>query len=411
MASLPLFGVGTWLCFRENYSFGIMVASSGYMAILLVYALDVLYGREDRFMVDHRYLVGMAYIVSLVGCYWYALRLGFPGLNVLNVSSMSIMFLVPFNAAIVVRLYNQDHEDFDYAGLMIWGLSILLVTNFIGYAAGFRNLVHGFEGRINLPFMRGIYDAAHLMSILNLMLLFKIRDARGRPALRAVLVAFFLVNFAIMLNINSRLSLLIFLSLLILFATRTIRFVRGLFTISLFTMPLMMSFSLLIYRVLSQPVFVALIERVDEEDVTTFNGRTYIWNAVADWAMDDRRGFLFGNGYHGQYQLRMLEFLAELWDEPYSYNFHLHSTFLEILMDQGIVGLLLYYAIMWYGFVYYREQYLMRTKEAPLFAAMVYLLFIWQIDIFCFGVDIGNPILFSLVAASMVASRTATARA
>ena len=190
---------------------------------------------------------------------------------------------------------------------------------------------------------------------------------------------------------------MLFMLLLVLFVTRSIKAAKGLYSVSLFTMPLLVSFSLLVYQIVSQPFIANLLGRVDKEDVTTFNGRTYLWEAVTDWVMYDRRGFLFGNGFMGQDRLDMLLIMEDLgWGD--SSVIHLHSTFLEVLVDQGLIALILLYILMWKGFVYYRDQYKLNSDEAPLFAVFVYLMFIWQIDIFCYGIDLGFPILMSLLA-------------
>jgi O-antigen ligase len=246
--------------------------------------------------------------------------------------------------------------------------------------------------------MRGIYTGAHVLAVICLMLLYRLRDVQRKPVTFALFLGAMLIGLYFMLSINSRLSFMIFLLLAVLFITRAIKVARGLYTISLFTMPLLLSFSLLVYQVLSTPFFVSILERVSKEDVTTFNGRSYIWNAVADWAFNDRTGILFGNGYKGHYKLHLLDFVAVLWGEPHSYNLHSHSTFTEVLTGQGIFGVVLVYMILWRGFRHYRKAYLENTIEAPIFAGLVYLLFIWQIDIFCYGVDIGHAILFAMMA-------------
>jgi O-antigen ligase len=106
----------------------------------------------------------------------------------------------------------------------------------------------------------------------------------------------------------------------------------------------------------------------------------------------------------------MLDFLAVLWGEEHSFNFHLHSSFLEITMDQGVIGLVLFYLCVWYGFSYYRKHYLATTLEAPLFAGIVYLMFIWQIDIFCYGIDLGNPIFFTMLSMAAIDPKYITRR-
>ena len=404
LLTFPFYGLGTYVTFKTNFSAGVILSVLPSILILLVYGLDLLYRGKVTPMVNRVYAVGMLFITSLVISMWVAFGKNFPGLNPLNTTSLSVMFLVPFNAAVVVQVYNRANEDFDFSWLLLKSLSFFILLNLVGYAGGLRNLVHGFEGRINLPFMRGIYDASHVMSVINLMLIFYLRDFVRKPFRFIVLGALF------MMNINSRLSFMIFVVLISLFLFKFMKVIRGLYTISLFTMPLMMSFALLIYQILSLPFFVAILQRVDKEDVTTFNGRTYIWNSMADWAMYDRTGWLFGLGYRGQYELRMLDFLAVLWGEEHSFNFHLHSSFLEITMDQGVVGLVLFYLCVWYGFSYYRKHYVAGSLEGPLFAGIVYLMFIWQIDIFCYGIDLGNPIFFSMLSLAAIDPRFITRR-
>lgn len=400
--AFPIYGIGNYLSFKLNFSGGMIISVSCFLAILLFYGLDRLYQGFAETMVNRKFLVGLFFVLSIANSMWVSLFNAFPGLNFLNTASTSVMLIVPFLAAVVVQVYNRANDDFDFAWMVFKSLSFMILVNLAGYAAGLRNLVHWFPGRINLPFAMGIYDASHLMSILNLMLIFYLKDFVKRPVRFMLLLGFFMLNMAVMLDVNSRLSMMIYLLITVLFLVNAMKVVRGLYAISLFTMPLIMSFALLIYEILSLPVFAAVMQRVTKEDVTTFNGRTYIWNAMADWALHDRRGMIFGNGYRGQYQVRLLDFLAVLWGEKHSYNFHLHSTFLEITMDQGIVGLVAFYLIVWYTYSFYRRKYLANTIESPLFAASVYLMFIWQIDIFVSGMDVGNPIYFCLFSMAVI---------
>jgi len=241
-------------------------------------------------------------------------------------------------------------------------------------------------------------------------LLFRIKDFVGKPFTFLGLMAFYLVNMAVMVNVNSRLSFMMFLLLTVLFVFRIMKTARFLYPISLFTMPLLMGSALLIYNILTLPLFSAIVSRVDKDDVTTFNNRTYIWEEAWHWLLDDRRGFLLGNGYNGQYKLGMMDQVALLWETDYAYNIHMHSTFLEIVISQGVVGYVLYCLLMWFAFRYYRDQYRRDTIGAPLFAAAVYLLFIWQIDIFCYGIEIGNPLFFSLLSYLAVDQKFITRR-
>ena len=391
-------GVGSYFI-PKQYTVGLILTVVPFIAILLFYALDLIYRGKVVPMVNRTYWIGMLFIISLIASNWLALFKGFPGLSSMNVMAMSIQFLVPFNAAVVMHVYNRNNENFNFERLFFTGLVALMLVNFAGYAIGHSNRLHWFPGRMNLPYTMGIYSTAHIVAILNLMLLFHIREPVRKPGRFLFMSGLFAVNMVVMMSANSRLSIMIFLVLVILFLFWLIKAAKGLFTISLFTMPLMLSFSHLIYQVISLPPIASILGRVNKRDVTTFNGRSDIWETALDWALYDRTGFIFGNGYHGQYQMRMLDFVARLWGEEHSYNLHMHSTFLEVLVDQGIVGYLLLVLCMWYAFKFYRTEYQQRTQLAPLFAVAVYFLFIWQIDIFVYGIDQGNALFFILLSA------------
>lgn len=396
---LPVYGLGTYYAYDKNFSVGYVLAISPYLLILLIHLLDLAYTPGPvRWMFNRVYTVGLLYGLSLAASNWVGLTVGFPGLNPINVTTISLVVLLPFHAALVVRIRNRHDPGFDFSRLVLNSLLLLVAVNLLGYAAGLRTVVHGFEGRINLPFLRGIYDAAHLMSVINLMLLFYLGGFVKRPLQAILLSAFYLVNMAVMISVNSRLSFMIFLLLTVLFATRIMKGLRFVFPVSLFTMPLLVSFAHLVYAVLSLPVFATVVKRLDKDDVTTFNNRTVVWEEAWNWLLGDRRGFFFGNGTNGQYTLGLMDEAARVWQTSDAYNIHMHSTFLQIVMSQGVVGYGLFVACFWYAFKFFRERYRSGALEGPLFAAVVYLMFIWQIDIFCYGTEFGHLLFFSLLA-------------
>lgn len=391
-----VYGYGSYIGNRQLAK-GLLISSLPFLAIILFYLIDAVYRRRVGSQLTGFYWLCMLYIGTAVVSMFVGLRNGIPGVNAGNAMLASIMFLAPFNAAVIVQYYNKDDPDFDFARLLLLSLGLLVAINVVGWAGGVRSRGFSVEGRANFPFIRGVYTGAHLLSVVTLILLFFLRDFNRRPIRYLLLLGFVALNLALMVKINSRLSFMIFLALAVLFVSRTMRVVRGLYTISLFTMPLLLSFSLLVYQILSLPVFQAIVQRVNKEDITTFNGRSYIWNAVADWAWTDRTGILFGNGYKGHYKLGLLDYVAQLWGEPNAYNLHSHSTFTEVVITQGLFGLILLYIIFWKGFVYYRRQYLEGSVLAPVFGGFAYLLFDWQVDIFCYGMDLGHAVLFVIV--------------
>lgn len=403
--SFPWYGYGAHALMAEGFAIGIFLCSVPFLLILGFYALDLAYRQAVLPSVNGKFylVLGALFSISLsvpVGLYHKS-----PMINPANGFLLIVLFFVPFLSSVVVQVYNRNDRDFNMAWLILKGFFAYLAFNLMGMALGIRNLLHAFPGRASPPYAMGIYDAAHMLSIVNLMLLFYLRDFRKDPLRWFVLAGVYVICLGLILSINSRLSFMIFLVLTVLFLTQAMRALRGLFTISLFTMPLMMSFALLIYEILSLPVFAALMERVDKTDITTFNGRTFIWTAIADWVREDRRGLIFGNGYNGQYHLRLLEDVAKLWAEPGSYRLHCHSAFLEILVNQGIVGILLMYGVYWTGYKFYRQEYLANGPMAPLFAGFVYMMFAWQIDIVGYAFYSGFLIVFLMMGPVVMKTR------
>ena len=398
LVGFPAFGYGSYYGLKSGISKGMIISSAPFALIVIFYLLDALYRKRLGNLLTGTWWLCMAYIATLAFGMFVALKGGIPGVQTGNVLLSCLIFFAPFASAVVVNFYNRDDPDFNFSRMLFIGLGALLAMNILGYLAGVQSAGHSFEGRANFPFIRGIYTGAHVLAVFCLMLLFKLRDFGKRPVAFMIFLVALLICIVFMMKINSRLSFMIFLMLAVFFVTKAMKAIRGIYVISLFTMPLLLSFSLFVYSVLSTPFFTSILERVSKEDVTTFNGRSYIWNAIGDWAIHDRTGLLFGNGFKGHYKLHLLDFVAVLWDEPHAYNLHSHSTFTEVLVSHGILGVALLYIILWRGFKYYRKHYIEGTSQAPLFAGFAYLLFIWQLDIFCYGVDIGHSILFVMMA-------------
>jgi O-antigen ligase len=261
-----------------------------------------------------------------------------------------------------------------------------------------RNVLHHIDGRLNLPFVLGIYDAAHMLAMINLMLLFYMKDPVKRPVRFLGLLVFFLVNMVLMLKVNSRLSFMTFILLMGLFMFRMVGRAKLMFPLSLFTMSLLTNFALLVYTILTLPFMQAIVSRVNKEDVTTFNNRTTVWDVGWNWLEKDRHGLLLGHGYQGQIHLKGWDHIAVVFNVKDVQNVHMHSTFMQTLINQGVAGYALLLVVVWFTFQYFRKRYREGALEAPLFALVVYMLFILQIDIVCYGNDFGNALLLCVFA-------------
>lgn len=398
LLSFPIYGIGMYLGYKKSISQGTIVAVSAFVAIILVHVFDLIAQRQVRNMVNRKYWWGLLFLISLIASMWKALAEHFPGATPANTIAYTVMFLAPFHASIIVHIRNRDQDDFDFARMVLTSLCLFLLINLLGVAAGMHNVLHNIEGRLNMPFVLGIYDAAHMLAMINLMLLFFMKDLVKRPMRFLGLMAFFLLNMFLMLKVNSRLSFMTFVILTALFLFRLVGRARLMFPLSLFTMSLLTNFALLVYTILTLPFMRAIVSRVDKEDVTTFNNRTTVWDVGWNWLEKDRHGILFGHGYQGQVHLRGWDHIAEVFNVKDAQNVHMHSTFMQTLINQGVVGYALLLVVVWHTFNYFRKRYHQGALEAPLFALVVYMLFILQIDIICYGNDFGNALLLCVFA-------------
>lgn len=397
LMGFPVFGYGSYYGAQNMLSKGMMISVSPFVAIILFYFIDALYRQRVLRLLTRTWWLSMIYIGTLAASMFVGMRNGIPGVQSGNVILSCLIFLAPFNAAVIVLFYNRDRPEFNFTRLLFTGLGLLLAMNVLGYLVGIR--AYGDTGEyVTFPFFRGRYTGVHVLAIFCLMLMFHLRAPGKRPVLYAMALLGIVICVIFMMLINSRMSFMIFLLLTVLFITKAMKVVRGLYVTSLFAIPLLLSSSLLVYQVISQPFFASILKRVSKEDVTTFNGRSYMWSSVGDWALNDRTGLLLGNGYKGHYELHLFDNVAMLWNEAHAYNLHSHSTFTEVLVGQGVLGIALLYVLFWLGFKYYRARYVEGGMEAPMFAGFAYLLFIWQLDIFCYGTDIGHSILFCMLA-------------
>ena len=306
------------------------------------------------------------------------------------------------NAFVIVALYNRENR---LPKLTFISLSLLLFINLIGfYGLGLSNEAHSIEGRLNFPFLDGFYSGACVLSILNLMLIYYMSKCLNDPVRFSCLAAYFIFNLALLFMINSRINILIFLFVAIILAFKVIEKAKGLFVGSLFTVPILLNSGLILYQILSLPFFISILKRVDVEDVTTFNGRAFIWRNAMNWLTDDQRGLFMGNGYKGHYFLDLISDVAKLWNSNVKdyHHMHLHSSSFEILVCQGIVGFVIFMILFYQLHTYYKKKYRDGEEQGVFFAVGVFLLFVMQVDLFVYLESSGTVIFFLLLSHALI---------
>ncbi len=397
LISFPCYGIGAYLAAAVSPAVGYIFAIFAHLMIIVFYAIDLAYKNEVKLRINWIYFLVVVMQLTCVVSLLISLSKNMPGLNMLGVVTKSVLLLVPFQAFVVVFLYNDKHKE-NFAKLTFNSWSLLLLINVVGFfGLGLSNEVHSIEGRVAFPFLDSFYSGASLVAILNLMLLFYIKKSWDNPLRITYLVAYFLINLAFLYYINSRLCLLIFIGVFIVFVFNITRRFRGVFLLSIFTLPILLNIGVFLYRILSLPVFAAIMQRVDLVDVTTFNGRSFLWQRALDWLMYDHRGLFFGNGANGQYSIHLIPDIAKLWFANEA-DLHLHSTVLMTLVDQGLFGYLLLLILTFQVFRHYRSEYQKNGYDAIFFPAAVFLIFLMQVDMFLYLGTLGYTILSVLAA-------------
>jgi hypothetical protein len=397
--SFPVYGIGTYIAASRSPTAGYFISISPHILILLFYCIDLLYKREFRIRLNGIYILMLVFQLSGIVSLFIALAQGLPEANLRITVGRSFLLATPFHAFIIVALYN-DHNQDALPRLTLLSLGILLLINVSAYfGMGMTNALHSIEGRLSMPFFDGFYSGANILAITNLMLLYYLYKSWKNPLRFAALMGFFTFNLVLFYSVNSRLSILIFLMVLGLLFFKIIR-ARALFVLSMFTLPILLSSGVLLYHILQHPLLISLVQRADIEDVTTFNGRAYLWMDAIDWLLYDQRGLLLGNGYKGHYFLDLIPDVVKLWNAEDSHHLHLHSTSLETLVCQGVIFFILLMVLFYLVYGYYRSKHAEGNEEGAFFPVVIFLLFIMQVDTFVYLDSIGF-VIFSLLMSRM----------
>lgn len=403
-SSFPVYGLGTYFSAVHSPSAGYIISILPPLLILLFYFIDLLYKNEFRIRLNGHYWFMLIFILSSIASLFIALGKGLPEASLIQTVTKSILLLVPFHAFLIIVLYNEEKENM--VRLTLISLSVLLFINLVGFfGLGLSNAGHSIEGRLNFPFLDGFYSGASLLAIINLILLHYLKRNWKYPVRFTALSSYFAFNLVLIFLINSRLSILIFGLVVVLWILGAIR-MKGIFLLSMFTLPILLTSGIIIYKILQLPGLTFLLQRVNVEDVTTFNGRAFLWRDAMDWLMNDQRGLFFGNGYKGHYFMGLISDVAKLWNEKEVYHMHLHSTSLETLVCQGVVFFLLFAVLFYLAYTYYKRKNKEGSQEGALLPVVIYLLFIMQVDTFLYLDNLGF-ILFSLLLSKIVVDKKA----
>lgn len=403
--SFPIYGIGTYISASVSPSAGYIVSMVLHIMILVFYTIDLIYRNKITYRLNWWYVAMLFYIVTTAGSLFVGYFKGLPESNLGMITVRTFLLLIPFHSFIAFTLYNEHHAD-EIPMILIKGLSALLFVNLVGYfGLGLANAQHSIDGRLNMPFLDGFYSGASILAILNLLIAYRVRSNRDKPLESMGLTFFFILNLGLLYMINSRLAMMIFLVIFVMFVVRIIA-MRGMYLASLFFIPILLSSAYLLYQLVLLPGMADIMQRVDVEDVTTFNGRAFLWKDGLEWLAGSREGLILGNGYKGHYFLDLITDVAELWNTDEVFHLHMHSSSLEILICQGLVSFVVFCMIWFRVYNFYRVKYKAGSMEGALLGPVLYLLFILQVDTFVYMDGLGF-VLFALLASRVSISEPA----
>lgn len=403
LASFTMYGVGKYLMKVGNYSIGNAIGLIPLLCIIIIWLLDIIINKKGvYFLLSGNYLLLLWFSVACMGALFVAYQHGHPGYNAVNIFSISFFVLAWFSTSVIVQFYNIDDPEFSIADILYWGLTLLILVNFIGYSAGLTNAVHAIPGRLNFPFASGFYSTANTVAIINLLIIERWYRGIDNPWMKAFTIVQFLTNLYLMVGFNSRLSIMVFIMIVIIRVTRMVSFYPVLYILSFFTIPIIINLSDLIYKIFQLPLLSSVIRRLSYEDVTGFNGRRDLWERGMEWFLNQGEGFLWGKGVTGHYYIGLLDDLAEFYNKTSALTFHMHSSLLEYLLSIGLVGtlplLLLFYKCIKRAWSYQLTGH----PDAIMLSVIVYLLFLFQVDGYVYFQSLGSFIAFTLFSGLMV---------
>lgn len=76
--AFPLYGIGNYLSFKINFSEGIIISVSAFLAILLFWLVDRMYQGPTEKVLNRKFTVGFLFTLSIAWSMWVALFKSFP---------------------------------------------------------------------------------------------------------------------------------------------------------------------------------------------------------------------------------------------------------------------------------------------------------------------------------------------
>ena len=144
------------------------------------------------------------------------------------------------------------------------------------------------------------------------------------------------------------------------------------------------------------PLIVAIFNIInrgqDRIDIASLTGRTKIWHSAIIESLKDPVTFIFGHGYGMSDNI--------LNDSTWSFDFyiyHAHNDFLEILLNMGLIGLIIFIVLVAYSISWMTKFTQMQKKYSPDFVlraiSVIVMILVYSITEVNFGNKIGPVVV------------------
>src|SRR6478609_888587 len=130
--SFSVFGLGNYVSAANSPTAGYVLSVSFHFLIVLFYLVDLIYKREFQLRINSIYIWMTLYLLSSAASLFIASAKGLPDPSFIMMIGKSVLIFLPFQAFIIVSLYNEKQKDF-LVELSLIGLSLLLFFNLVGF--------------------------------------------------------------------------------------------------------------------------------------------------------------------------------------------------------------------------------------------------------------------------------------
>ncbi len=123
LLTFPFFGIGAYVSGGFSPSVGYIIAIVPELLIILFYLIDLVYKSDIKIKVNWVYVLVVLFQLTCIAALFVSLSKNMPSMNMIGNVTKSILLLVPFQAFVIVFLYNENHRE-NFVKLTFWSFTL-----------------------------------------------------------------------------------------------------------------------------------------------------------------------------------------------------------------------------------------------------------------------------------------------